>query len=284
MLILVDVGNTSIKFGFAKKITPAQKAQQSLNFSDFSIVAHYTLPSKPEMYSADSLGLQLTLMLQHLKLNAEDTDALCISSVVPPLDTLLIEMADKFFKKTLFFVGRNLEVPLKNCYDNPKEVGADRLVASYAAAQLYPSEKSILSIDFGTATTFDCIENNSYLGGLICPGLFSSHAALSAQTAKLPKIALEADADSPQIGKNTVKSISHGFIFGFSAMTEGLIQKLSEQFENIPFVVATGGFSREIARYVPTIGATEPNLILKGLLFLYVNYTNNKSINQENKV
>ncbi len=120
-------------------------------------------------------------------------------------------------------------------------------------------------------TTFDCVQDNTYLGGLICPGIVSSHSILLAKAAKLPSIVLKVDGEKAQIGKSTETSLSHGFVFGFSAMTRGLIEDLSKQmFEQTkPYVIATGGFAHIIAKHVPLINRIEPNLILLGLILLY---------------
>lgn len=256
MLIVIDVGNTSIKFGFVKNA---------------NIFSSFTLPSEVNIHTADSLGLQLSAMLARLSCKLEEVEAFCISSVVPAFDQLFIDMAHTYFQADVYIVGKNINVPLENCYENPHEVGADRLMAAYAARMLYPNEANIISVDFGTATTFDCVENNAYLGGLICPGVLSSHAALSQKAAKLPRIALEVEGESPQIGRNTATSISHGFVYGFVALTEGLLTRLSRQLTQKPFIIATGGFAPEIARHISLVDTVEPNLILIGLVHLYIN-------------
>ena len=117
-------------------------------------------------------------------------------------------------------------------------------------------------MDFGTATTFDCVSGNAYLGGLICPGVLSSHAALAVGTAKLPRISLEVRADVPLVGRSTTTSMRHGFVFGFAAMTEGLCRRLKEQLPGPVEVVGTGGFAADVARVVDHL---RPDLILEGL-------------------
>ena len=152
-----------------------------------------------------------------------------------------------------------------NAYENPSEVGADRLMAAYAARMLYPDMAGIISVDYGTATTFDCVAHNNYLGGLICPGVLSSHNALAQGTAKLPHISLELDEKSPLIGRNTITSMSHGFVFGFVAMTEGLCERLATQLPRPLCIIATGGFAKDIARLSNKIEHVHPDLILEGL-------------------
>ena len=159
----------------------------------------------------------------------------------------------------------DIAVPLENRYQNPQEVGADRLVASYAARMLYPKAKSLVSVDFGTATTFDCITENAYLGGLICPGLLSSAQNLAVRTAKLPQITLELDTTLPLIGKSTSTSLNHGFIFGFAAMSEGVISRLREILPAPLEVVATGGFSTTLAKVANCFNHVRPDLLLEGL-------------------
>ena len=120
-------------------------------------------------------------------------------------------------------------------------------------------------MDFGTATTFDCVTGQAYLGGLICPGVLSSHGALASGTAKLPRISLEADADAPLIGSNTSTSMRHGFVFGFAAMTEGLCARLKKQLPGPCLVLGTGGFAPAIAAVSSCIDHVRPDLILEGL-------------------
>ncbi len=256
MLILIDIGNTAIKFGFAKGTT---------------ILESFSLPSYVGQHSADSLGLKLMSMLEFLGKKNSDVEALYVSSVVPVYDSLFKDIGNKFFKTDVFIAGKDIQVPLENAYKKPSEVGMDRLMGAYAARNLYPDKEFIISIDFGTATTFDCILENKYLGGLICPGILSSHQALSEKAAKLPKIALEVEGENLQVGTSTATSISHGFVYGFSAMTEGLIEKISKQFNEESFIIATGGFAPEIAKHVTRIQKVEQNLILLGLALLSKN-------------
>ncbi len=263
MIIVIDIGNTSIKLGFIEKM---------------KILSTISIPTDKYMHSADSIGMQLLVALGVLKKSTNDIEAFVLSSVVPFFDAMIAEMTLKFFNKETLSVNKEIIVPLENRYDSPLEVGADRLVAAYAASTLFSDKAnnacSFISVDFGTATTFDCIDNKAYLGGLICPGVQSSHSALTEKAAKLPKIALETEANFPEIGKNTALSISHGFIFGFVAMTEGLLNRLTPQLSSKPFIVATGGFAPSIAKHLPSINVVEPNLILLGLASLFYNNTN----------
>ena len=129
---------------------------------------------------------------------------------------------------------------------------------------------SVISVDFGTATTFDCVSGNTYLGGLICPGLFSARTALAANTAKLPRISLEMTESEVRIGSNTITSMNHGFLFGFAAMTEGLCERLKAQLPGPVFVVGTGGAARDLSRICRAFDTVRPDLILEGLRLLWI--------------
>ena len=120
-----------------------------------------------------------------------------------------------------------------------------------------------------SATTFDCVSGNTYLGGLICPGLFSSRNALAANTAKLPRISLEMTDSHVSIGKSTITSMNHGFLFGFAAMTEGLCERLKEELPGPTLVVGTGGAAHDLARICRAFDVVRPDLILEGLRLLW---------------
>jgi type III pantothenate kinase len=176
----------------------------------------------------------------------------------------------KYLAARLYFVPEDIPVPLENHYAEPSQVGADRLVGAYAARMLYPEPASIICVDYGTATTFDCIQGRDYLGGLICPGLFSSSAALANRAAKLNPVSFEGLAEGPLPGLSTATSMSHGFVFGFVAMTEGLCRRLSEQLEAPCFILGTGGFAGNIAGLSDCFDAVRSDLLLEGLRIVYM--------------
>jgi len=248
-LLLADIGNTCIKIGLADRD---------------GIQASYSLPSRGA-HTADSLGLDLAaLMARHdLEPGAVELCALC--SVVP-------DLADLFCQACIRFVGiKPLRFPvdfsplLENRYERPDQVGADRLLAAFAARRLYPDPVSLIAVDFGTATTFDCVTGHAYLGGLICPGILSSHSALAANTAQLPRISLQVEENAPLPGRNTATSMSHGFVFGFAAMTEGLCQRLKADLPGPVEVVGAGGFAVDVARVCNAFDHLRPDLVLDGL-------------------
>ncbi len=253
MLLLVDIGNTSLKIGMSQ---------------GDAVLTSYTLPTDYVNQSADSLGLQLKALFEHAGL-ADRVHACMVSSVVPGMDPLLRQACKRYLKVEPCFAHQDVSVPLENHYERPREVGADRLVAAYGARRLHPEPESLICVDYGTATTFDCVSGRAYLGGLICPGVMSALGALATRTAQLPRIALETGAESPIVGRNTITSLNHGFLFGFVSMTEGLCARLGRDLPGQILTIATGGFSRAVARLTASIDVVYPDLILEGLRFMH---------------
>lgn len=251
--LLFDIGNTSIKIGFADQ---------------GGICGQYALPTDRNQTS-DGLGLALEGLCRHAGVVPGEITACVASSVAPAVAQLLRMACRSFLGREILFAPEDIPIPLENRYARPQEVGADRLVGAFAARRLLPEAKSIISVDFGTATTFDCVTDHIYLGGLICPGVYSSVEALSSRTAKLPHIALDIDAAEPCICRSTAESINHGFVFGFAAMTEGLCARLAAQLSGPVAMVATGGFAQSLARVVPLFTQVRPDLLLEGLRILH---------------
>ena len=252
-LLLVDIGNTCIKLVFA---------------SPDALEASYSLPTRAQ-HTPDSLGLSLLQLLALRGLTPGDITACAVCSVVPDVYSLFRDACRKYLNMSPLSFPGDFELDMVNGYDQPQEVGADRLLAAYAARQLFPEPASLISVDFGTATTFDCVSGRTYLGGLICPGLFSSRNALAANTAKLPRISLDLTENSAIIGRNTATSMNHGFLFGFSAMTEGLCERLKAQLPGPVFVVGTGGIAQELSGICRAFDAIRPDLIPEGLRLVW---------------
>ncbi len=255
IILLMDIGNTNTKVGIA--------------FDD-KIVATYVLPTTLKE-TADTFGFKIVAMCRNLKIQVSEIDLWMVCSVVPPLNLIIKEAGEKYSNCKVIFVPEDFALPLENKYANPSEVGSDRLVTAYAARELY-STPGLIVIDFGTATTLECVQDNSYLGGLICPGIFSSLQALSVKTAKLPKISLEMDNRKMQIGNSTITSMTHGFIFGFAKMVDGLCEELKKFLKGEITIVATGGFAPKIKPVSRLINEIRPDLLLRGLLFASKNY------------
>lgn len=251
-LLLVDIGNTCIKLVFSK---------------DGGLGTSYALPTKAH-HTADSLGLSLLQILTLSGLSPADIALCACCSVVPDVNSLFRDACIRYLGKDPLTFPGDFEIDMANGYERPHEVGADRLLAAYAARKLWPEPQSLISVDFGTATTFDCVAGNTYLGGLICPGLYSSHTALAAGTAKLPRISFDFTDSQAIIGRSTVTSMNHGFLFGFAAMTEGLCERLKAQLPGDTFVIGTGGVARELSGICGAFDAVRPDLILEGLRIL----------------
>ena len=253
-LLLFDIGNTGIKVGLA---------------SERAVLASYTLRTDAGQTS-DDLGLTLLELLRHANLRPETLRACVASSVVPNHNPTMREMCRRYVRKELLFAPEDLPVPLFNRYERPAEVGADRLVGAYAARKLVPEAQSLICVDFGTALTFDCVTENSYLGGLIFPGVRTAALALAGNTAKLPNVSLEVDGSEPVPGRNTSTSINHGILFGYAAMVEGLCARLSRQLAPPVAILATGGFAEEIQKITRCFSRLVPALLLEGLRIVYL--------------
>ncbi|UZP66868.1 type III pantothenate kinase [Desulfovibrio mangrovi] len=253
-LLLFDIGNTNVKIGMADQT---------------GLTTSYVLPTDQHQ-TPDSIGLRLMDIVRHAGFAPDEIEACVGSSVVPSFDPIIRDALARYFGKRLLLAPGDIPVPLENRYTHPEQVGADRLVAAFAARRLYPEPRSLVSVDYGTATTFDCVEDNAYLGGLICPGVKSSAGALASRTAKLPRISLEISGDMPVVGRDTSTSLNHGFIFGFAAMTEGICQRLGNVLQGPMQVVATGGFAQSIARVASCFDHVRPDLLLEGLRLLYM--------------
>lgn len=251
-VLLFDIGNTNVKIGMA---------------SEEALLSAYVLPTDPHQ-TADSIGLRMLDILRHFGIGPEVVDACIGSSVVPSFEPLMRKACQRYFGKPLQLAPVDIPVPLENQYTHPEQVGADRLVAAYGARKFYPEPVSLISVDYGTATTFDCVSGQAYLGGLICPGVKSSAGALASRTAKLPRISLEVHENLPAFGRDTSTSLNHGFIFGFAAMTEGIAERLKAGMEGPVEVVATGGFATSIARVTDCFDHIRPDLMLEGLRLL----------------
>ncbi len=252
-ILLFDIGNTSIKVGIA---------------TAKGIDSSYTLRTDAGQ-TADSLGITIFSLLSHAKCDTSNIEACVCSSVVPSMTPLVREACLRFVGAKFYQVPQDINIPLKNCYEKPQEVGADRLVCAFAARRLEPESPSLIVIDFGTATTFDCIHEQSYLGGLIFPGVHTAATALTSNAAKLPRVNLEFDDMEPIVGRDTVSSIQHGIVFGFCALVEGVTARLSKQLPSEVKILATGGFAKDIAKRTNCFYKVIPDLILDGLRQLY---------------
>ena len=253
MLLAIDIGNSSIKFGI---------------FNGAELFHKFTIQTKRD-YTADEL------MFDRLKLVDDqfiqvDIATCVISSVVPELNPVLAEVCRELFKVTPGFVDRSWDFGLNVKYDPPEALGADRLVNAFAAVKKYGMPSIVCS--FGTATTIDAVNGaGDFLGGVIAPGMLVSARALQVMTAKLPNVPIE--KPKSVFGTTTTGSIQAGLVFGHAAMVDGIIRRMLVETAGFSSsaelnVVATGGFANLIAPEVPSITQVDENLTLEGLRFL----------------
>ncbi len=256
MLLTFDVGNTNIVVGVFK----GEKLVQNWRFSTDS------------NKSADEYGMMLMQLFAHEKLNIEDIEDVIISTVVPSSLFSLMHASTKYFKKKPLIVNSEIETGLKVMYDNPTQVGADRIVNAVGARAKF--DGALIIIDFGTATTFCAItEKGEYLGGSIAPGLLISSGALFEKTAKLPKV--ELDYTENVICKETSESIKTGVVMGHMGAVEFIVKRMKKELQSIIpegtniNVIATGGTATMIAKGVDCIDHVEKMLTLEGLRIIY---------------
>ncbi|MDF2530923.1 MAG: type pantothenate kinase [Clostridia bacterium] len=251
MILVFDVGNTNIVLG-------AYKEDKLMDFWRVSTDTQKT---------ADEYGIIIKHMFVHQGYNIDDVEAVIISSVVPPIMYTLEHMARKYFKREPLVIGPGIKTGMNIKYDNPKEVGADRIVNAVAGYELYGGP--LIIVDFGTATTYCAIsKSGEYLGGAISPGIRISMDALYQRTAKLPRVEL-VKPDSV-ICKNTISSIQSGVIYGYVGQVDYIVRRMKKELgaENAK-VIATGGLSKLIATESETIDVVNGLLTLEGLRIIY---------------
>ncbi len=250
MFLAIDVGNTHIMLGI---------------YREKDILVYWRLPTREDS-TEDELGMVVKNLLHNSRLGLKDIDAIAISSVVPPLMYSLERMSTKYFNVDPLVIGPGIKTGLNILTDNPREVGADRIVNAVAAYHLYGGP--LIIVDFGTATTFCAIsEDGDYLGGVIAPGIGISIEALFEKAAKLPRV--EIVRPERVIGKDTVSSMQSGIVFGFVGQVDGIVRRMKSEFRLPPMVLATGGFASLIARESETIKEVNTLLTLEGLRIIH---------------
>ncbi|OIO03187.1 MAG: pantothenate kinase [Desulfovibrionaceae bacterium CG1_02_65_16] len=263
-ILLLDVGNTNVKIGLARP--------------GLGLVASYALPTAQAggLDTSDAWGLKLLDICRVENVSPGQVTAIVAASVVPPMNPVLARTTARFFGRGMRFVPGaepdGIPLPIRNLYARPAEVGADRLVTSFAAREI-SNAPALVVVDFGTATTFDCVLGDAFTGGLICPGVLSAARALATGTAKLPHITLEIAPPRKDggldIGLSTSQSLNQGLIYGFAAMVEGLARRLARTLlpgrEDELRLIATGGFASRIASVCPAIHEVREDLLMEGL-------------------
>lgn len=254
MILLVDVGNTNIVLG----------VHDGENY-----IASWRISTDANKTS-DEFGIQVCQLFSQNNLKTQSIDGIIVSSVVPNVMHSLENMLRKCFSIEPLIVGPGVKTGINIKYDNPKEVGADRIVNAVAAIEVY--KRNLIVIDFGTATTFCAVtEDGDYFGGCIVPGIKISSDALFSRAAKLPRVELEVPKNI--ICKNTVTSMQAGILYGYIGQVEYIIKKMKAEMQKKvngePYVVATGGLANLIAKETKTIDKVDPDLTLEGLKMIY---------------
>lgn len=253
MLLAIDIGNSNIVLGV---------------FEGEDLTEHWRVATRMD-YTADELGVILRGLFSGTRLRQQEIQHMVVSSVVPSLNQAIAEMARRQLGIEPLVIGPGVRTGMQIRYDNPREVGADRIVNSVAAYTKYGGPAVV--IDFGTATTFDAVgSNGDYLGGVIAPGIRISMDALFSRAAKLPRFELAVPPGlEGVIGKNTVESMQAGFVFGFAGQIEGIVGRMREELGGECRVIATGGLASLIAAHAHVIEVVDDNLTLDGLRLLH---------------
>ena len=250
MIFVFDVGNTNTVLGV---------------YDGEELTHHWRIETNRNKTN-DEYGMLIKSLFDFANLPLSDISGIIISSVVPPIMFALEKMCLKYFNLKPLVVGPGVKTGLNIKYDNPKEVGADRIVNAVAAIHKYGSP--LIIVDFGTATTYCYItEDKQYLGGAIAPGIGISTEALYTRAAKLPRI--EIVRPEGVIGRNTVSAMQSGILYGYVGQVEGIVNRMKNESEQTPTVIATGGLASLIAQESSVIDIVDPFLTLKGLQLIY---------------
>ncbi|RJG20918.1 type III pantothenate kinase [Paenibacillus thiaminolyticus] len=252
MILVIDIGNTNIVLGV---------------YEGDKLLHNWRL-STSRQSTTDEYGVMIYNLFTMTKLSVMDIEGVILSSVVPPIMHTMEMLCKKYLNKAPLIVGPGVKTGLNIRIENPREVGADRIVNAVAAIELYGGLMPLVVVDFGTATTFDVIDvKGNYIGGAIVPGIGISTEALYQRAAKLPRI--ELTKPKSVIGRNTVHSMQAGIIFGYVGQVDGIVDRITNELGAEPTVIATGGMAELIASESRTIDTTNPLLTLEGLRLIY---------------
>lgn len=253
MLVAIDIGNTNITIAL---------------FEGNKIVGNYRLTTKLERTS-DEYGFMIISFLHASNIHLDQIQDIIIASVVPKIMYSFTNSIKKYFKKEPIIIGPGIKTGISIKIDNPKSLGADRLVDAVGAHNIYGGP--CLVVDFGTATTFDIVtEHGEFIGGTTAPGIGISANALSSQAAKLPEV--EIKKPKSVIAKNTVDSMQAGIVYGYIGLTEYIIKSIKEEYGKELKVISTGGLGRIIFNETTLIDIYDPDLSYKGLKIIYDRY------------
>ncbi|NJD58587.1 MAG: type III pantothenate kinase [Anaerolineae bacterium] len=250
MLLAIDIGNTNITLGLyeGKELGPRWRLATAFD------------------HMPDEYGLQLLGLLEHVGYTIDDVSGICLAAVVPPITSKIIEACQRYLHREPLVVDAGVKTGVRVRYEDPRTVGADRIVDAVAVVHLYGAPACV--VDFGTATTFDAISaSGDYLGGAIAPGIGIAADALYQRTAKLPRV----DIQKPPsvIGRNTVHSMQSGLLYGYVGLVEGMVARFRQVLGAEMKVIATGGLADTVAQETPMIQVVAPWLTLDGLQMIW---------------
>jgi len=250
MLLTIDIGNTNITLGLyqGKELGPRWRLATAYD------------------HMPDEYGLQLIGLLEHAGHGPQDVTGICMASVVPPLTSKIIEACKRYLNLDPLVVDAGVKTGVRVRYEDPRTVGADRIVDAVAVVHLYGTPACV--VDFGTATTFDAIsKNGDYLGGAIAPGIGIAAEALFQRAAKLQRV----DIQKPPsvIGRNTVHSMQSGLLYGYVGLVEGMVARFRAELGGDMKVIATGGLADIVAQETQVIQLVAPWLTLDGLQLVW---------------
>lgn len=250
MLLTVDIGNTNLTLGLYKGDT---------------LGPHWRLATVHDRMP-DEYGLQFVGLLSHAGYSAKDLTGICLASVVPPLTGKVMDACRQYLGQDPLVVDTGVKTGVRIRYEDPRAVGADRIVDAAAVQRLYGGPACV--VDFGTGTTFDAISaEGDYLGGAIAPGIGIAAEALFQRAAKLPRVDLQRPPAA--IGRNTVHALQSGLLFGYVGLTEGMIARFRSELGADMKVIATGGLAEIVARETDAIQIIAPWLTLDGLKIIW---------------
>ena len=250
MLLAIDIGNTNIVLGV---------------FRGRKLIQHWKIQTESEKTS-DEYGVTVLNLFSLSGPEKTEIEAVIISSVVPPLTPIFEDLSKGLFKVKPVVVGPGLKTGMAILYENPLEVGADRVVAAVGAYEKHGGP--CIVVDFGTATTFDAVSSKGeYLGGSIAPGIQISAEALYLKTAKLPRIEIKKPKEA--IGRTTVTSMQSGLYFGYVGLVSNIIEEIKRELGEDTTVISTGGFGAKISHEISSIDIHEPDLVLEGLQVIH---------------
>jgi type III pantothenate kinase len=253
MLLVIEVGNTNTKVGV---------------FEGDRLRAAWRLTTRREQ-TVDEYGLFIHTMLRARGIEPDAIRAVAISNVVPPLQQTLEWTAEQYFRLAPFSVEPGVNTAIVLAVDQPREVGADRVVNAVAAAHFYGTP--VISINLGTATTFDCVNaRGEFIGGAIAPGIVTAADGLIARAARLYRVELARPKEA--IGRNTVTNLQSGIVYGYAALVDGLVERLRREMGGRATVVATGGNAPLIAHVAESIEHVNEHLTLEGIRLLHARH------------